>query len=40
MICKKKIENLEFVQNVNLDFSDCLKNNATMNLLIFDNSFR
>ena len=35
---QKEIENLEFVQGVNLEFIDSLKNNVTKNLLIFDNS--
>ena len=35
---QKEIENLEFVQGVNFDISDSLKNNGTKYLLIFDNS--
>ena len=35
---QKKIENLEFVQGVNFDFIDSLKNNGTKYLLIFDDS--
>ena len=33
---KKGIENLEFVQGVNLEFIDSVKNNGTRYLLIFD----
>ena len=33
---QKEIENLEFVQGVNFDFIDSLKNNGTKYLLIFD----
>ena len=33
---QKEIENLEFVQGVNFEFIDSLKNNGTKNLLIFD----
>ena len=35
---QKEIENLEFVQGVNFEFVDSLKNNGTKNLLIFDDS--
>ena len=35
---QKEIENLEFVQGVNFDFIDLLKNNGTKFLLIFDDS--
>ena len=35
---QKKIENLEFAQNVNFQFKDLLKNNGTKYLLIFDDS--
>ena len=35
---KKEIENLEFVQGVNFEFIDSLKNNGTKYLLIFDDS--
>ena len=35
---QKEIENLEFVQGVNFQFIDSLKNNGTKYLLIFDNS--
>ena len=35
---QKEIENLEFVQGVNFEFIDLLKNNGTKNLLIFDGS--
>ena len=33
-----EIENLEFVQGVNIEFIDSLKNNGTKYLLIFDES--
>ena len=33
---QKDIENLEFVQGVNFEFIDSLKNNGTKYLLIFD----
>ena len=33
---QKQIENLEFVQGVNFEFNDSLKNNGTKYLLIFD----
>ena len=33
---RKEIENLEFVQCVNFEFIDSLKNDGTKNLLIFD----
>ena len=35
---QKEIENLEFVQGVNFDFIDSVKNNGTKYLLIFDDS--
>ena len=35
---QKKIENLEFVWEVNFEFIDSLKNNGTKYLLIFDDS--
>ena len=35
---QKEIENLGFVQGVNFDFLDSLKNNGTKDLFIFDNS--
>ena len=35
---QKAIENLEFVQGVNFEFIDSLKNNGTKYLLIFDDS--
>ena len=35
---QKEIANLEFVQGVNFDFTYCLKNNGTKNLLIIDDS--
>ena len=35
---QKEIENLEFMQGVNLEFIDSLKNNGTKYLLIFDDS--
>ena len=37
-VMKKEIENLEFVQGVNFEFIDSLKNNGTKYLLIFDDS--
>ena len=37
-VMQKEIENLEFVQGVNFEFIDSLKNNGTKYLLIFDNS--
>ena len=37
-VMQKKIENLEFVQGVNFEFIDSLKNNGTKYLLIFDDS--
>ena len=37
-VMQKEIENLEFVQGVNFEFIDYLKNNGTKNLLKFDNS--
>ena len=33
---QKEIENLEFVQGVNFEYFDSLKNNGTKYLLIFD----
>ena len=33
---QEEIENLEFVQGVNLDFIDSLKNNGTKYLLVLD----
>ena len=36
---QEEIENFEFVQVVNFEFIDSLKNNSTKNLLIFDNSY-
>ena len=38
MICKREIENFEFVRGVNFYFIDSLKNNGTMYLLDFDDS--
>ena len=35
---RREIENLEFVQGVNFEFIDSLKNNGTKYLLIFDDS--
>ena len=35
---QKETENLEFVQGVNFEFIDPLKNNGTKYLLIFDDS--
>ena len=35
---QKEIENLEFVQGVNFEFIESLRNNGTKYLLIFDNS--
>ena len=37
-VMQKGIENFEFVQGVNFEFIDSLKNNGTKYLLIFDNS--
>ena len=37
-VMQKEIENLEFVQVVNFEFIDSLKNNGTKYLLIFDDS--
>ena len=37
-VMQEEIENLEFVQGVNFEFIDSLKNNGTKYLLIFDNS--
>ena len=37
-VMQKEIENLEFVQCVNFEFIDSLKNNGTEYLLIFDDS--
>ena len=38
-VIQKETGNLEFVQCVNFDFIDSLKNNGTKNLSIFDNSY-
>ena len=35
---QKEIENLEFVQKVDIEFIDSLKNKGTQNLFIFDDS--
>ena len=37
-VMQKEIENLEFLQGVNFEFFDSLKNNGTKYLLIFDDS--
>ena len=37
-VMQKEIENLEFVEGVNFDFIDSLKNNGTNYVLTFDNS--
>ena len=37
-VMQKEIENLEFVQGVNFEFIDSLKNNGRKNLLKFDDS--
>ena len=37
-VMQKEIENLQFVQGVNFEFIDSLKNNGTKYLLIFDDS--
>ena len=37
-VMQKEIENLEFVQGVNFEFIDSLKNNGTKYVLIFDDS--
>ena len=37
-VVQKEIKNLEFVQGVNFEFFDSLKNNGTKYLLIFDDS--
>ena len=37
MQMQKEIENLRFLQGVNFEFIDLLKNNGTKYLLIFDN---
>ena len=37
-VMQKEIENLEFVQGVNFEFIDSLKNKGTKYLLIFDDS--
>ena len=37
-VMQKEIENLVFVQGVNFEFIDSLKNNGTKYLLIFDDS--
>ena len=36
---QKEIENIEFVQGVNFEYIDSLKNNGTKYLLIFDDSW-
>ena len=38
-VMQKEIENLEFVQGVDFEFFDSLKNNGTKYLLIFDDSY-
>ena len=38
-VMQKEIENLEFVQGVNFEFIDSLKNNGTKYFLIFDDSW-
>ena len=35
---QKQFENLQFVQDVNFEFVDSLKNNGTKYLLMFDDS--
>ena len=35
---QKEVENIEFVQGVNFEFIDSLKNNGTKNLFLFDDS--
>ena len=37
-VMQKEIENLEFVQGVNFELIDSLKNNGTKYLVIFDDS--
>ena len=37
-VIQKEIENLEFVQGVNFDIMDSLKNNGTKDLSLFDDS--
>ena len=37
-VMQKRIENLEFVQGINFEFIDSLKNNGTKYLVIFDDS--
>ena len=37
-VMQKEVENLEYVQGVNFEFIDSLKNNGTKYLLIFDDS--
>ena len=37
-VMQKEIENFEFVQGVNFEFTDSLKNNGTKYLLLFDDS--
>ena len=37
-VMQREFKNLEFVQGVNFDFIDSLKNNGTKYLLIFDDS--
>ena len=39
-VLKEEIENLEFVQDVNVDFSEWLQSNDTKYLFIFDDSCR
>ena len=39
MLCEKEIENLEFVQRVNFEFIDSLKNHCTKYLLNFEDSY-
>ena len=38
-VMQKEIDNLQFVQGVNFEFIDSLKNNGTKYLLIFDDSW-
>ena len=37
-VIRKRIKNLEFVQRVNFEFLDSLKNSGTKYLLVFDDS--
>ena len=37
-VMQKEIKNLQFVQGVNIEFFDSLKNNCTKYLLLFDDS--